>query len=94
MRSGPKSLCQRFVRLAWIAAVAGLMMIGCGMMTTSVPTIITAGVTGSLPGASDYRATSGAWGQDQFSMSRVLLSENGATAASGDCATMLLDQRP
>ena len=59
------------------------MLVGCGVMTTSVPTMITAGLTGSLPGASDYRSTSGAWSQDHASIGRVLLSDSGANAASG-----------
>ena len=53
------------------------------MMTTSVPTIITAGLTGSLPGASDYRSTSGVWSQQQASIGRVLLSDGSSSAASG-----------
>ncbi len=78
----------------------GLMLVGCGIMTTGVPTMITAGVTGTLPGASDYRATSGAWAQEHRSIGRVLLDDSGANAASGEtlqtvesvlqCCTMLL----
>lgn len=63
----------------------GLMLVGCGMMTTGVPTMITAGVTGTLPGASDYQSTSGQWAQDHASIGRVLLDDSGATAASGRC---------
>lgn len=63
---------------------AGLMLVGCGMMTTSVPTMITASLTGTLPGASDFRSTSGTWSQKRASTGRVLLS-GGATAATGMC---------
>lgn len=62
------------------------MLVGCGMMTTSVPTIITAGLTGTLPGASDYRSTSGVWSQQHASIGRVLLSDSGSSAASGTCS--------
>ncbi|DBA73323.1 TPA: PQ loop repeat-containing protein 2 [Trebouxia sp. C0004] len=65
------------------ALSAGLMLVGCGMMTTGIPTMITAGVTGTLPGASDYKSTSGAWAQHHLSVGRVLLNDSGATAASG-----------
>ncbi|DBB18691.1 TPA: hypothetical protein ACH3X3_000299 [Trebouxia sp. C0006] len=65
------------------ALSAGLMLVGCGMMTAGVPTMITAGVTGTLPGASDYKSTSGAWAQNHLSVGRVLLDDSGATAASG-----------
>lgn len=65
------------------ALSAGLMLVGCGMMTTGVPTMITAGVTGTLPGASNYKSTSGAWTQHHLSVGRVLLDDSGATAASG-----------
>ena len=61
------------------------MLVGCGMMTTSVPTMITAGLTGTLPGASDYRSTSGIWSQQHASIGRVLLSDSGSSAASGTC---------
>ncbi|KAL3134873.1 hypothetical protein ABBQ32_007839 [Trebouxia sp. C0010 RCD-2024] len=64
------------------ALSAGLMLVGCGMMTTSVPTMITASLTGTLPGASDFRSTSGTWSQKRASTGRVLLS-GGATAATG-----------
>ena len=67
-----------------LSVPVGLMMVGCGVMTTSVPTMITAGLTGTLPGASDYKSTSGIWGQDH-SPGRVLLSDSGANAASGVC---------
>ncbi|KAA6418086.1 MAG: hypothetical protein FRX49_11927 [Trebouxia sp. A1-2] len=65
------------------ALSAGLMLVGCGVMTTGVPTMITAGFTGTLPGASDYKSTSGAWTQHHLSVGRVLLDDSGATAASG-----------
>lgn len=65
------------------ALSAGLMLLGCGMMTTGVPTMITAGITGTLPGASDYRSTSGAWTQEHLHIGRVLLADSGSTAASG-----------
>lgn len=61
----------------------GLMLLGCGMMTTSVPTMITAGITGTLPGASDCRSTTGAWGQQHERIGRVLLADSGAEAISG-----------
>lgn len=64
--------------------MTGLMLVGCGMMTTGVPTMITAGVTGTLPGASNYKSTSGAWTQHHLSVGRVLLDDSGATAASGN----------
>ncbi|KAL3146889.1 hypothetical protein ABBQ38_014861 [Trebouxia sp. C0009 RCD-2024] len=64
------------------ALSAGLMLVGCGIMTTSVPTMITAGLTGTLPGASDFRSTSGVWSQQRASTGRVLLS-GGANAATG-----------
>ncbi len=63
------------------------MLVGCGMMTTGVPTMITAGVTGALPGASEYKSTSGAWAQHHLSVGRVLLDDSGATAASGNSHT-------
>ena len=71
---------------------AGLMLVGCGMMTTSVPTIITAGLTGTLPGASDYRSTSGVWTQQHAGIGRVLLSDSGSSAASGTCSHPLVVQ--
>jgi len=49
--------------------------------------MITAGVTGTLPGASDYKSTSGAWAQHHLSVGRVLLDDSGATAASGNSHT-------
>ena len=58
------------------------------MMTAGVPTMITAGVTGTLPGASDYKSTSGAWAQNHLSVGRVLLDDSGATAASGNTYAM------
>ncbi len=64
------------------------MLVGCGMMTAGVPTMITAGVTGTLPGASDYKSTSGAWAQNHLSVGRVLLDDSGATAASGNTYAM------
>ncbi len=64
------------------------MLVGCGMMTAGVPTMITAGVTGTLPGASDYKSTSGAWAQHHLSVGRVLLDDSGATAASGNTHAM------
>ena len=45
--------------------------------------MITAGITGTLPGASDYRSTSGAWAQEHLHIGRVLLADSGSTAASG-----------
>ena len=65
------------------------MLVGCGMMTTSVPTMITAGLTGTLPGASDYRSTSGVWSQPHASIGRMLLSDSGSSAASGTCSQRL-----
>lgn len=62
---------------------AGLLLLGCGMMTTGVPTMITAGLTGTLPGASDYRSTTAVWAQNHPNIGRVLLDDSGATAASG-----------
>ena len=59
---------------------AGLMLLGCGMMTTGVPTMITAGLTGTLPGASDYRSTTAVWAQNHPNIGRVLLDDSGATA--------------
>ena len=50
--------------------------------------MITAGVTGTLPGASDYKSTSGAWAQHHLSVGRVLLDDSGATAASGNTHAM------
>ncbi len=58
------------------------------MMTAGVPTMITAGVTGTLPGASDYKSNSGAWAQNHLSVGRVLLDDSGATAASGSTHAM------
>ena len=46
--------------------------------------MITAGVTGTLPGASNYKSTSGAWARHHLSVGRVLLDDSGATAASGN----------
>ena len=59
-------------------------MLGCGMMTTSIPTMITAGVTGSLPGASDYKAAGSAWGQHHLPLGRVLLSNDASAAPGGE----------
>jgi len=50
--------------------------------------MITAGVTGALPGASEYKSTSGAWAQHHLSVGRVLLDDSGATAASGNTHAM------
>lgn len=64
------------------------MLVGCGMMTTSVPTMITAGLTGTLPGASDFRSTSGMWSEKRASIGRVLLS-SGSSAATGILLTVI-----
>ncbi len=58
----------------------GLMLLGCGMMTTGLPLVLTAGVTGALPGGSDYYSSSSFAGSDQNSLGRVLLSDGGGAA--------------
>ena len=58
----------------------GLMLLGSSMLATGVPLVLTAGVTGALPGGSRHYSSSTQAGGDPISLGRVLLSEGGAAA--------------
>lgn len=55
------------------------MLLGSSMLTTGIPLVLTAGVTGALPGGSNYSSSNQA-GIDPVSLGRVLLSEGGGAA--------------
>ena len=59
---------------------AGLMLLGCGMVTTGVPLVLTAGVTSALPGGSNYYSSESQSGSQELGLGRDLLSEGGAAA--------------
>jgi len=59
---------------------AGLTLLGCGMVTTGVPLVLTAGVTGALPGGSNYYSSGSQSGFQDLGLGRVLLSEGGSAA--------------
>ncbi|DBA91054.1 TPA: PQ loop repeat-containing protein 2, variant 2 [Trebouxia sp. C0005] len=68
---------------------AGLMLLGCGMVTTGVPLVLTAGVTGAIPGGSNYYSSGSQSGLQDIGLGRVLLSEGGAAAPhSGKLSVM------
>jgi len=50
------------------------------MVTTGVPLVLTAGVTGALPGGSNYYSSGSQSGFQEIGLGRVLLSEGGAAA--------------
>lgn len=56
------------------------MLLGCGMVTTGVPLVLTAGVTGAIPGGSNYYSSGSQSGLQDIGLGRVLLSEGGAAA--------------
>ncbi len=56
------------------------MLLGCGMVTTGVPLVLTAGVTGALPGGSNYHSSGSQSGFQDTGLGRVLLSEGGSAA--------------
>ena len=56
------------------------MLLGCGMVTNGVPLVLTAGVTGALPGGSNYFSSGSQSGFQDLGLGRVLLSEGGAAA--------------
>ena len=56
------------------------MLLGSSMLTTGIPLVLTAGVTGALPGGSNYYSSSNQAGAVPVSLGRVLLSEGGAAA--------------
>ncbi|KAL0044223.1 hypothetical protein WJX82_005024 [Trebouxia sp. C0006] len=68
---------------------AGFMLLGCGMVTTGVPLVLTAGVTGALPGGSNYHSSGSQSGFQDTGLSRVFLSEGGSAAPdSGKLSVM------
>lgn len=68
---------------------AGLMLLGCGMVTNGVPLVLTAGVTGALPGGSNYFSSGSQSGFQDLGLGRALLSEGGAAAPdSGKLSVM------
>ena len=59
------------------------MLLGCGLVTTGVPLVLKAGMTGAPPGGSNYYPSSNQGQHDPTSLGRVLLS-GGATPDSGE----------
>ena len=60
---------------------------GCGMVTTGVPLVLTAGLTGALPGGSNYYSSGSQSGFQDQGLGRVLLSEGGAAAPDSGMTT-------
>lgn len=58
----------------------GVMFLGCSMVTTGLPLMLTAGVTGALPGGTNSYPSSSQAGLDLGNSGRVLLSDGGAAA--------------
>jgi hypothetical protein len=57
------------------------------MVTTGVPLVLTAGVTGALPGGSNYYSSGSQSGFQEIGLGRVLLSEGGAAAPDSGMTT-------
>lgn len=83
---GPISNCSRSILLRrpllhpLNCGGTGLMLLGSSMLAIGAPLVLTAGVTGALPGGSNYYSSSNQAGVDPASLGRVLLSEGGAAA--------------